>query len=150
MSLTVPNQWENDSIHLNQTDFDVFDRLISMPTLILNAEKVLFVNAGFKHVFGFDAEALNQKSILSFINPVFVNVFETTINRALAGETYVDQGELCVKTKDRNIFWVEHKSRVVTYNDAPHVLMHLMEINEKKRVESHLSRLLKLRESMLE
>ena len=150
MCLTLPKNRENDSIHLNQTDFDVFDRLISMPTLILNAQKVLFVNEGFKHVFGFDVETLNQKSILSFINPVFVDVFETTINRALAGEPYVDQGELCVKTKDRNIFWVEHKSRVVTFNDAPFVLMHLLEINEKKRVESHLSRLLKLRESMLE
>ena len=89
-------------------------------------------------------------NILNFINPLFVDVFETTINRALTGETYIDQGELCVRTKEQNVFWVEHKSRVVTYNNEPHVMMHLLEINEKKRVESHLSRLLRLRESMLE
>ena len=143
-------QTEREPIHLTEADFDVFDRLISMPTLILNAQKVLFVNAGFSHVFGYDVHFLNQMNILNFINPLFVDVFETTINRALTGETYIDQGELCVRTKEQNVFWVEHKSRVVTYNNEPHVMMHLLEINEKKRVESHLSRLLRLRESMLE
>ncbi len=136
--------------HLIDADFDVFNRLIAMPTLILNAQKVLFVNEGFRQIFGYDVHALNQKSILSLINPIYVDAFETTINRALSGETYVDQGELCVRTKEQNIYWVEHKSRVVMFNGVPHVLMHLFEINEKKRVESHLSRLLKLRESMLE
>ncbi len=150
MYCSVPKQKENETIYLSDADFDVFDRLISMPTLILNAQKVLFVNDGFQNVFGYDAHKLNQDSILSLINPVYVDVFETMVSSALAGETYVDQGELCVKTRDHSVFWVEHKSRVVTYNGEPHVLMHLLEINEKKRVENHLSRLLKLRESMLE
>lgn len=141
---------ENNMIHLSDADFDVFNRLISMPTLVLNAQKVLFTNVGFQNVFGYDAQTLNQKSILSLINPVYMDVFETMIKSALSGERYIDQGELCIKTKDKDVFWVEHKSRVVTYDGKPHLLMHLLEINEKKKVEGHLSRLLKLRESMLE
>jgi len=150
MYCSVPKEKENEVIHLNDADFDVFNRLISMPTLILNAQKVLFVNVGFQNVFGYNVEMLNQVSLLSLINPIYVDIFETMVGRALAGDPYVDQGELCVKTTKHSIFWVEHKSRVVTYKGETHVLMHLLEINEKKRVESHLSRLLKLRESMLE
>ncbi len=150
MYVSIPEYSEKDAININDADFDVFDRLIAMPTLILNAQKVLFVNKGFKDVFGYDAHVLNEKSILSLVNPICVDTFETTVNRALSGDTFVDQGELCVRTMEQNIFWVEHKSRLVTYNGERHVLMHFLEINEKKRVESYLSRLLKLRESMLE
>lgn len=141
---------ENHMIHLSDADFDVFNRLISMPTLVLNAQKVLFANAGFQHVFGYDTHALNQMSIINLMSPQYKDVFKSMIESALSGESFVDQGELCIQTKDREKFWVEHKSRVVIYEGKPHVLMHLLEINEKKSVEGHLSRLLKLRESMLE
>lgn len=150
MYCSVSKHKENNMIHLSDDDFDAFNRLISMPTLVLNAQKVLFANAGFQHVFGYDAQTLNQISLFKLINPIYRDIFENMIHNALSGEVFVDQGELCIKTNDLDMFWVEHKSRVVIYDGEPHVLIHLLEINEKKRVEGHLSRLLKLRESMLE
>ncbi|HAS73811.1 MAG TPA: hypothetical protein DCS67_06670, partial [Clostridiales bacterium UBA8960] len=135
---------------LNQSDFDVFDRLIAMPTVILNEDGVIFVNKGFTEAFGYDTESINQIGVTSLFHRSYVRGFKSLIRNALNDKPFNEQGEVCFRTKEQGDYWVEHKSRVVQYNDKPYLLCQLLEINEKKHYQQHLKKLLQLREAMLE
>lgn len=135
---------------LSDEDFDTINRLISMPTIILNAHEVLFVNEGFKNDFGYDSYELNEIGVESILNRAYIQAYKELISEALSGKPFSEQGEVCLNTPKNDTFWVEHKSRIVYYKEKPYLMSHLLEINDKKKVQNHLSKLLCLRESMLE
>jgi len=139
-----------DAIQINDADFDVLERLVETPTIMLNMHKLLFVNAGFRQHFDCEGQMLSLKCLLSIIHTDYLSHFETMLDCALSGKTYVDHGELCVKTKNSKAFWMTYTLRVVTYNGLPHALIQLYENNEKKRTDTYKERLIKLSESILE
>jgi len=139
-----------DLRQINEDDFDTINRLIFMPTIILNEEKVIFVNSGFKNTFGYDSDELTEIGVESILNRSTIQGYRKLIKDAIMGQSFNEQGEVCVNTRHGIPFWVEHKSRVVYYKDEPYLMSHLLEINDKKKAQSHLSKLLSLRESMLE
>ena len=108
------------------------------------------MNQAFRAVFDTNCEQLNQNGIECYISDAYKERFKQFIYNALEGNMIREQGEVCIKTKNESHFWVEHKSQVVTYKDELYVLCHLLDINDKKKTQAHLSKLLTLRESMLE
>ncbi len=134
---------------LNKCDLDVIDRLISMPTILVNRKRVAYINDSFIKTFGCDLELLNLYNLESFINPIHIEGFKRNIENALSGKGFIEQSELCVRTSNSEMFWLEHKTRVVQYENEPYLLTHLLDINDKKVAQLHLSKLLILRESML-
>ncbi|GAB6107349.1 sensor domain-containing diguanylate cyclase [Fusibacter bizertensis] len=142
--------FENFNVEkLNKSDLEVIDRLISMPTILVNHNRVAYINDLFVETFGCNLDDLNLYKLESFINPIHIEGFKKHVRNALSGESFVEQSELCVRTAKAEIFWVEHKTRVVMYEGEPFILAHLMDINDKKYTQLHLSKLLLLRESML-
>lgn len=135
---------------LKPGDFDMIDRLIPLSTVILNKRQVLFVNGRFREVFGCDHEELNRLGPESLVHHSFEKGFFELLENALGGTTFSEQGEICLKAKDQEYFWVEYKARLVSYEDEDYLLVHLLDINEKKKTQNHLSKLVQLRESMLE
>ncbi len=135
---------------LKPADFDVIDRLIPLSTVILNRQRVLFVNGRFKEVFGFDHQELNRIGPQTLVHQGFEKGFFQLIDDALAGRSYNEQGEICLKARAQSHFWVEYKVRLVSYEGEDYLLVHLLDINEKKKTQNHLSKLVQLRESMLE
>lgn len=135
---------------LNEHDFDVFNRLITMPTVILNEDGVLFVNKGFTDTFGYTIEMINQIGVMNLFDRSHIRGFKKLIKDALSFKPFSEQGEVCLRNLEIGRYWVEHKTRIVTYQDKPYLMCHLLDINEKKRYQQHLSKLLQLRESMLE
>lgn len=134
---------------LDKSDLDVIDRLLTMPTILVNQNRVAYINDSFRCTFGCDLEAFNVHELETFINPIHIEGFKKLVSDALSGEAYIEQCELCVKTPTSDVFWVEHKTRVVLYENERFLLTHLLDINDKKQTQSHLSKLLILRESML-
>lgn len=135
---------------LNKSDLDVFDRLITMPTVVLDEKGAIFVNKGFREAFGYDLDAINGIGVTNLFHRSYVKGFRKLIRDALSGNPFNEQGEVCFRTKESGDYWLEHKSRVVMYEGRTCLLCHLLEINEKKQYQQHLKKLLKLRESMLE
>ena len=134
---------------LNSADLKVIDRLIAMPTILANKNKVAYINPQFHKLFGYDLQTLNERGLEKFIHPIHRNGYEKLCHKALVGDAFNEQSELCVLPACGKEFWVEHKTRIVNFEGEPFLLSHLMDISEKKRGERHLSKLLKLRESML-
>ncbi|OJV63014.1 MAG: hypothetical protein BGO41_09930 [Clostridiales bacterium 38-18] len=134
---------------LNTADLQVIDRLIAMPTILANKNKVAYINPQFYSLFGYDLQTLNERGLDQFIHPIHRDGYEQLCHRALVGDAFNEQSELCVLPACGSEFWVEHKTRIVNFEGEPFLLSHLMDISEKKKGERHLSKLLKLRESML-
>jgi len=135
---------------LKSTDFDMIDRLIPLSTVILNKRQVLFVNSRFKEVFGYDHHELNKIGPHSLVHSGFEKGFFQLLEASLSGHAFNEQGEICLKAKDQERFWTEYKAKLVTFENEDYLLVQLLDINEKKKTQNHLSKLLQLRESMLE
>lgn len=135
---------------LNRSDLDVFDRLIAMPTVVLDENGAIFVNKGFREAFGYDLDEINCIGVTNLFHRSYVKGFRALIRDALNGRPFNEQGEVCFRTHESGDYWLEHKSRVVSFEGRTCLLCHLLEINEKKQYQLHLKKLLKLRESMLE
>lgn len=135
---------------LNKDDFEVINRLINMPTIVFNHHRAIFVNDAFEEMMGYDVNNINDLGLEGVVVEQYVKRFYAFLERATTGIDFNEQGELCLRTKAGNPFWVEYKSRLVLYEGEVYLLAHLLEINEKKKTQDNLSKLVRLRESMLE
>ncbi len=143
--------YEDDHIkQLNDEELAILESLIRMPTIVLNHEEVLFVNQAFRAAFDTDRERLNRKGIEAYISDEYKDRVNYFIEAAMHNHLTREQGEVCIITKADGQFWVEHKSQIVSYKGKTYILSHLLDINDKKKTQTHLSKLLTLRESMLE
>ena len=145
MSLVV-NRLEE----LSNRDFEVINRLINMPTIVFNQHRAIFVNDAFEAMMGYDVEKINELGLEGVVVEQYVRRFYAFLERATTGVDFNEQGELCLRSRNGTPFWVEYKSRLVTYEGKVYLLAHLLEINEKKKTQENLSKLVRLRESMLE
>ncbi len=135
---------------LSNRDFEVINRLINMPTIVFNHHRAIFVNDAFETMMGYDVEIINDLGLEGVVVEQYVKRFYAFLERATTGVNFSEQGELCLRSKEGMPFWVEYKSRLVSYEGEVYLLAHLMEINEKKKTQENLSKLVRLRESMLE
>lgn len=135
---------------LNTEDLEVIERLVAMPTLIFDLDKVHYINKMLTDSLGYSLNDINAVGIINLLCEPFAKGYNRLVKDALSGESFVEQGEICFKTKHNQAHWVDYKARVVDFYGKKMLLAHLLDINEKKHVQQHLSRLLILRESMLE
>ena len=135
---------------LNTEDLEVLERLVAMPTLIFDLEKVHYVNGLLTDTLGYSINQINEVGITNLLCAPFAKRYNQLVKNALSGLPFIEQGEICFKTPHKQEHWVEYKARVVDFYGKKMLLAHLLDINEKKHVQQHLNRLLILRESMLE
>ncbi len=135
---------------LTQEDLNTIERLIAMPTIILNYDEVLFINSNAQEMLGYDLEELNKMGLENILDQEQKSLFLENMDNTFKGEYYNEKHELCLKTKNDAFIWVDFKGKVVSYNAKKYILAHLLDITDKKKVQFHFSKILKLREAMLE
>ncbi len=135
---------------LSNEDLIRIENLIPMPTIILNFDKVLFINSSFTKMLGYNFEEIRISDFKHIVNKKQMDFYKKNIGKTFNNDYYGEKRELCLKAKNNQSIWVDCKSKVVNYEGEIYILIQLLDVTDKKKIQLDLSRILKLRESMLE
>ncbi|WP_138206262.1 diguanylate cyclase, partial [Haloimpatiens lingqiaonensis] len=120
------------------------------PTIVLNHEKVLFINHKFQQILGYSMDEIKKINLISCIIEEPKNISIKNIIIMLKENNNIIKRELKIRTKDNNIIWADYEITLVSYESKMYILAHLINITHKKEMQLHLSRILRVSSLMIE
>lgn len=124
--------------------------LIATPTIVMNHERIFYLNGAFTRLTGYDLEDAQVIKVEDVIDPMQITAFHEKLNEILLDPTSKGESEVHLKTKMGNWLWLDFSSKLILCNDQVFLLVNLMDITKKKRMQLELARYLDLRDAMLE
>jgi|Deesub1362A_J573_1020465.scaffolds.fasta_scaffold00430_26 PAS domain S-box-containing protein len=115
---------------------------------IVQDEKFIHVNPEMERITGYSREELYQIDPFSLIHPDYSDTVRERYLRRLRGEPVPDHYQWEILTKKGERKWVEVRSTRILYNDKPAILATVIDVDELKKRESELNRLLEYLKSL--
>lgn len=131
--------------------FPVLDKILSAPTILLNKEGLIYFNEVCSSLFGYTKEEF----VLQFPTGIFAEgiMFEETFAElydTIAGSFEEKQGELVLKKKNGEEFYIEYSGKIVLYKQEMCLLAQFHDVTGKKNIEFNLLHVSEVRTKMLE
>lgn len=124
--------------------------LIATPTIVINRHEILYLNAAFTALTGYDDGDAPTLKFEDVIDPLHINDFVDMFEKILADSSLKSEQEVHIKTKYGDWLWLDFSSKLIMCSDEVYLMINLMDITEKKRMQFELARYLDLRDAMLE
>jgi PAS domain S-box-containing protein len=108
-------------------------------TYIIQDELFKYVNPRFAEIFGYDAgELIEQKKLLDLVIPEDRRMVESTVRKRVSGESPDLHYDFRGLKKNGDLVHVEVFGSRTLYNGAPAIIGVILDVSEKKKLESQL------------
>lgn len=114
-----------------------FLSILPFGLIILDNNKIKFVNKYFTKITGYSPEELINKKFLKLIHKNQQNLFYKLI--ADIKDKYTEAIECQLKTKDNKWLWVLAKSEVIRFNSNQNIIICIINLTHQKELEQSLT-----------
>lgn len=135
---------------ITKNDLKNLENIIPLPTIILNDKKVLYINYKLQKMLGYSLDELRKTFLNSSIIEEPKKISIKNIINEFKEKNDIIKHELKIITKDNSIIWVDYEITLISYESEIYILANLIDITHKKKMEAHLSKVLRVSSLMIE
>lgn len=135
---------------LDEDDLLRLQNIIPSAVVIFNLDEVIFVNSAFRKILGYDLDTIKKMKLKDFISDNQMEHFLENISKLINGKISEIELELKLNCSNSTQKWTECRARTVLYNKKLYIISNVVDISHNKHIQSELSKLIVLRDSMLE
>lgn len=138
---------------LAREDLLAIDNMLSVPTIILNDELVLFTNQAFKHALGYtthDVVAYHDFALILQDKDRRIDEIRRAIRGEIRPEEIVSRGRTQLRKGNGEPGWFDYYGKVVQFYDSKYIMLNLIECTDHVLYEQGLERKLTIAEKTVE
>lgn len=132
---------------LAREDLLAIDSMLSVPTIILNDELVLFTNQAFKHALGYtthDVVAYHDFALILEDKDRRIDEIRRAIRGDIQPEKIVSHGRTLLRKGNGEPGWFDYYGKIVQFYDSKYIMLNLIECTDHVMYEQGLERKLKV------
>lgn len=121
---------------LNDDLLGQFEKILSIDTIIFNEKKILYFNESCKRTLGYEDGDYLKEGFADLRNFSEDEDLKEHIRGILEKPRDLDKVEMKVFGKNRREIWVEFRGKAILYNNQKSIFAQLIDITEKKMLNS--------------
>lgn len=122
----------------SEADWRWLAEIVPASVLILQDDKLVWVNSTLLEIAGFTMEECMQIDCWSYIHPEFRKVIRQGVQACLQGLSTPSRYEFIINTPKRNKVWVDASYSYLEYQGKPAIISVLYDVTERKQAEEAL------------
>lgn len=126
------------------------EQVTTVPIIVFNAAKVVYINEEFRILTGFDFKSINHSKFANLVPLDYQFTIFEKAKKMMEGQLDFYRHQFPIKCKNDEIKWIDSISKPIIMGNESFILSNLIDITEQRELMIKNERLMRMKEAMLE